>query len=161
MTVDADRYRSALATVPQPVAVVIARDLQGQPFGFTATAVCSLSLNPPSLMVCVDHRTSSRDAMRTCDEFTVDFLAAEHRELARLFSTRGADRFGSPQVVSDDTGSLRIDQSLVHIGCTARQRFDAYDHLVVVGTVDFLEIRQGEPLLIADREFTVPIQWGL
>lgn len=158
MTVDADQYRSALSRVAQPVAVIMAQDPLGRPFGFTATAVCSLSLNPPSLMVCVDHRIRSCDTMRTCLEFTVDFLAAGHQELAILFSTRGADKFGDPQVVPDNEGGLRVDQSLVHIRCVVRQRYDAYDHLVVVGTAESLEARQGNPLLVADREFTVPLQ---
>lgn len=160
MNVDADRFRSALSNVPQPVAVLIVRDAQGRPVGFTATAVCSLSIDPPSLIVCVDRLTRCCDAMRICSEFTVDFLAAEHRELARLFSTRGADKFASPQIVADASGSLRVDRSLVHIRCSAGQRYEVFDHLVVVGTAESLDIRHGDPLLVADGEFAVPLQWG-
>ncbi len=153
---DADLYRASLARVPLPVAVVTARGADGVPVGFTASSVCSLSVSPPSLLVCVDQATRSYGIMRECEEFTVDFLATEHRNLARLFATRGADKFSSPYVVTDEGGRPRIANAIVHLQCRAGHRFDGYDHLVVIGDVTEVAVSEGDPLLIADRAFTAP-----
>lgn len=154
LTVEADRYRASIARVPLPVAVVTTRATDGRPVGFTASSVTSLSLSPPSLLVCVDHTTRSCDAMRECEEFSVDFLTTEHQGLARLFAKRSADKFDSPDVVPSENGGFRIANSTIHMRCQTERRFDIHDHLVVIGKVVAIAESEGSPLLISNRTFT-------
>jgi flavin reductase ActVB len=156
MAVDADLYRASIARVPFPVAVVTAWTAEGDLVGFTASSVCSLSLAPPSLLISVDHTTRACDVLRKSEEFTVDFLATEHREVARLFATRGADKFSSPHLGTDEHGRPRITNAIVHMLCRVEHRIDSYDHLVITATVTAISDAQGDPLLIADRTFTAP-----
>lgn len=156
MTVEPDLYRASISRVPLPIAVVTAVTSIGRTVGFTASSVCSLSASPPALLISVDHATRSSGALRESDEFAVDFLSTEHRELARAFATRGHDKFDSPHVTTDDDGHPGIANAIVHMRCRVEHRFDIYDHLVVVGSIAAVAASDGRPLLMANRSFTTP-----
>ncbi|MFC7511721.1 flavin reductase family protein [Streptomyces thermocarboxydus] len=68
-------------------------EADGTPRGFTATSFCSLSLDPPLILVCLAHTSSSFAAFDGCQDFAVSILSSEHTEVARRFATSGADKF--------------------------------------------------------------------
>ncbi len=66
--------------------VVIATEFEGERFGLTATAVMSISADPPTLMICVNRSASAHEALSRSGCFTVNLLDGEDRPIADLFS---------------------------------------------------------------------------
>jgi len=72
--------------------VLAARERDGGIIGMTASAVTSLSLDPPMLLVCVGHASAAHQALTRGDRFSVNVLAAEQQELSGRFASRGPQR---------------------------------------------------------------------
>jgi flavin reductase (DIM6/NTAB) family NADH-FMN oxidoreductase RutF len=75
--VDGAAFRSAMALLAAPVTVVTGRTAEGDPFGFTASAVTSLSLDPPLLLICVNRGANSHDPLVRARSFCVNVLDDE------------------------------------------------------------------------------------
>jgi flavin reductase len=92
-------FRKAMRTLASAVSIVsTAHD--DRRFGMTATAVCSLSMQPPTLLVCVNQSTSLHHPLLSAGRFCINILHADQDELARTFGRKGMDR-DSP----DDSGA--------------------------------------------------------
>ncbi|MGW0120788.1 flavin reductase family protein [Streptomyces sp. NPDC003327] len=91
--VDAQRFRDAMAQLAAPLAVVTTVDEHGRRWGFTASSVVSVSLDPPLLLVGLARTSSCHRALTESQEFVVNVLGARHRALAGRFATHGVDRF--------------------------------------------------------------------
>ena len=93
---DVDTFRAAMRHLASGVCLV-AHSVGGAPAGMTATAVASLSLDPPTLIVCLNRAASTYAGLARGVAFGVSVLGADHRELAERFAGRtgeeGAERF--------------------------------------------------------------------
>lgn len=86
-------FRNAFRIHPAGVAIVTA-DAGNGPVGLTATSVSSVSIDPPTIAVNLSVSSSSAKEIRKAEHVVVHLLGSHQLELARLFSTPGADRFG-------------------------------------------------------------------
>lgn len=152
--VDPADFRNAMARFASGVTVVTARDATGRPFGFTASAFSSLSLDPPLVLVCLERRAESFPAFNTATAFAVSILAAGQSELALKFATRGADKFaGSPVADGPATGLPLVQGTIAQVECRLHERLDGGDHIILVGHVVRAALGAGEPLLHFNRAF--------
>jgi flavin reductase len=78
-------FRQALRGVAATVHLITLMD-HGAPKGMAATAVASISLEPPSLLVCMNESVSMHGAMAASDWFCVNVLTTGHQDVARAFS---------------------------------------------------------------------------
>ena len=142
-----------MALVPTPVTVVTAPG-DPQPAGATANAVASLSLEPPLMLVCMDHRSRTLGALRAAGRFAVNVLAATGEEDARTFATPAphAEKWeGVP--ATERAGVPVLDDALVWVVCELRDLLDGGDHTIVTGTVVELGTGEGVPLLFVDGDY--------
>jgi len=142
-----DELRRTMALVPTPVTVVTAPG-EDTPAGATASAVASLSLDPPMMLVCLDRRSRTLAALRSAGRFAVNVLGAEGEEHARAFASllpHGEKWEGVP--VSEHGGLPVLDEAIVWIACELRDLLDGGDHVIVTGLVEELGSRDGAPLL--------------
>jgi flavin reductase (DIM6/NTAB) family NADH-FMN oxidoreductase RutF len=153
MPVDTNAFRRALANMPTPVTVVTTVGTDGRPYGFTASSVCSLSLDPPLLLVCIGKHTGCYRAFRTAERFAVNVLADHQEELARQFATRGADKFNHAAVTYDGRGLPHICGALTRLVCAPVDLLDGGDHSILVGRVEHAPVTGGRPLLYFNRDF--------
>ena len=128
---------------------VLAAVVDHQPVGFTAQAFTSVSLDPPLVAACPARMSRSWARIRSTGVFCASILADDQEAVARLFATRGADRFAtvgwSPAA---GTGSPVIDGSLAWVDCRIMAEHDGGDHLLVLARVEDLGVREGRgPLL--------------
>jgi flavin reductase ActVB len=154
VTVTADRFRDALACFPAGVTVVTTLDAAGRRRGFTASSFCSVSLDPPLVLVCPARSADSFTAFARCRAFTVNVLRAQQADVARTFATRGADKFRTGRW--SDTGHAglpALDDALCTLDCAVYDRHDAGDHVILVGEVRAAVVREGEPLVHFARSF--------
>lgn len=141
--------RNAMALVPTAVTVVTAPG-EESPAGATANAVASLSLDPPLMLVCLDHRSRTLGALQRAGRFAVNVLSAEGEGLARSFATPVPHTEKWEGVEFElRSGAPVLGAALVWIVCELRDLLDGGDHKIVTGRVLELGRREGEPLLFA------------
>ncbi len=147
---DRDTYRSLIGQFATGVTVVTT-NVEGRLHGMTANAVCSLSLDPLQLLVCVDRESNCFGQMQEAEAFGISILAADQEDLSNLFARTTAPAEGSLQGVDFSLGALGeplIENALVHLECRIAERLDGGDHVVVVGdVVAGRQVREGAPLL--------------
>ena len=126
----------------------------GNRFGILATAVSSLSFDPPSLLVCVNRTASLHAPLAEAQCFCVNVLAADQEHVSAQMASKGTDKFaGIDFTPAAATGSPVIDGTLAHLDCTVHAVHEGGDHYVVIGRVqdmDFAADANGaspEPLL--------------
>ncbi|MEV5432002.1 flavin reductase family protein [Streptomyces sp. NPDC052701] len=92
-TAGQDDFRSLMALFPTGVAVLGAMDHTGRPWGMTCSSLCSVSLSPPTLLVCVRSGSPTLDALEDTGAFSVNLLHHSARDVAELFASGAPDRF--------------------------------------------------------------------
>ncbi len=108
----------------------------GEPVGTTASAVSSLSLDPPLVLVCFDQASLTLQAVLGHGAFVVNVLAARQQHLSANFAQRGrAAAWDGVRHRPGLTGSTRLDGVLAALECTAEHRLPGGDHEIVVGRV--------------------------
>lgn len=91
----AGEFKRAMRRLASTVTIVGTADANGNRYGTTATAVDSVSMNPPSLLVCINHAASIHAPLSGRGAFCVNVLTTEHERLVSAFSGRltGEERF--------------------------------------------------------------------
>src|SRR5512140_286637 len=147
MPIDHQEFRRVLGHFAAGVTVITTIGDDGKPYGLTATAFTSVSLEPPLVLVCVDKRAESHVHFHVSKVFTVNFLAAGHEDLSRRFAVSGGDKFSDLAVRRSQTGAPILAEALGHLECRTVNVIDAGDHTVFIGQVEGADARDGEPLL--------------
>lgn len=147
---DRDTYRSLIGQFATGVTVVTT-NVDGRLHGMTANAVCSLSLEPLQLLVCVDRESNCHEQMQRAEAFGLSILAFDQEEISNTFARTTAPVTGSLLGVAFRQGSLGeplIENALAHLECRIAERIDGGDHIIVIGDVVAGELlREAEPLL--------------
>jgi flavin reductase (DIM6/NTAB) family NADH-FMN oxidoreductase RutF len=145
-------FRDAIAYLPTGVSIVTT-SVNGARLGMTASAVCSLSIEPQLLLVCIDRRSAMHNAIRTSRRFAINVLPQGAVQLALTFARRATtDKFARvPLLHGSDPPLLR--DALSSFTCTLHERFPGGDHSIFVGKVEACANRTGAPLLHFRRKF--------
>ena len=93
MAVTPDEFRAALSRFPSGVTVVTTRGSDGQLHGITVSAFCSVSLEPPLILVCVEKAASSHTALHESATFIVNILSENQRDLSEHFASQLDNKF--------------------------------------------------------------------
>jgi flavin reductase (DIM6/NTAB) family NADH-FMN oxidoreductase RutF len=143
-------FRHAMGHFATGVTIVTSVGEDGEPVGTTASAVTSLSLDPPLLLVCFDRSSVTLEAVHAHGAFVVNVLAAPQRHLSANFARRGlAATWDGVRHRPGRTGSPHLEGVLAAIECTVEQRLPGGDHEIIVGRVHAVETsgREASPLL--------------
>jgi 3-hydroxy-9,10-secoandrosta-1,3,5(10)-triene-9,17-dione monooxygenase reductase component len=145
--IDSERFRQVLGHLPTGVTVVTAHHRDG-PVDMSANSVTSVSLDPPLILFCPAKSSTSWPRIREGGRFCVNVFAVHHEEFSRRFAARGVDRFAGVAWHERPSGPA-LDDAVAWIECTIDAVHEAGDHVIVVGAVDGLDIREGDasPLL--------------
>jgi len=147
MAVDAPSFRRALGQFASGITVVTARDARGRAVGLTASSFCSVSLEPPLVLVCVDHRSDVDVALAEGALFGVSVLAEGQAEWSRRFAAGGTDKFRDGGLVAGPQGTLLVPGALAHLECRVTAGHSGGDHTIWVGEVRSLAVAPGRPLV--------------
>lgn len=137
MSCEPSEFRAAMRGLASGVSLVSTRDAAGVPHGMAATAVMSVSAEPPRLLVCVNKSASMHAPLAETGRFAVSFLTVEQAGLVRLFSSAEHRhlRFEGPHWMELDTGAPVLDGALAAIDCRVIQQIDAVTHSMFIGDV--------------------------
>ena len=125
--------------------------------GVTVSAMCSVSADPPSLLVCVHHMSRSADVIRDNGVLCVNVLRDDQAWLSDVFAGRIAAHEGDRFAVGDwhraPSGAPALGDALVTFDCSVEQDFRFGSHRLFVATVNAAEVRGGNPLVYANRAY--------
>jgi flavin reductase (DIM6/NTAB) family NADH-FMN oxidoreductase RutF len=142
-----DEFRRLLGHFATGVTVVTTCDLDGRPTGLTVSAFASLSLDPPLVLVCVDHKSQTYPALRERGQFVVNLLTADQEAISRRFASTRLDKFDEVPYRPSAHGLPLIEAALAHIECVTVSTHIEGDHTIFVGRVEGAGFGAGHPLL--------------
>jgi len=146
VSVDELAFREAIAHYATGVTVVTTTH-EGRPAGMTASAVCSLSLDPVLLLVCIDNRLPTHHAIDGSRRFAVNVLGEADEALARRFARPALDKFAEVPLVEGSDPPV-LAQAIASFVCDVQERVPGGDHSIFVGRVLSCEATPGcRPLL--------------
>ena len=137
----ADGFRAAMRRVASTVNVITIC-LRGEPMGITATAMSSLSLDPPSLLVCINRFAAMHGSMEDVSHFCVNVLHRDQEDMAKMFADRRHQelRFTSGWEVTCDTPPRLLDAQ-ASILCRRIDHHRFGTHSIFIGQVEDVAVR--------------------
>lgn len=149
-----EAFRQAMRRVASTVNV-ISICVDGQAMGITATAVSPISMDPPSLLVCINRAAAVHASMEDVDRFAVNVLHRDQEKVARIFADRRfhEERFAdgwqhdglSPPCLSDAQATIR---------CRRIDHHQFGTHSIFIGVVEAVTTRDGiAPLIYLDGRY--------
>jgi flavin reductase (DIM6/NTAB) family NADH-FMN oxidoreductase RutF len=147
--VDPDLFRGTLAYWASGVTVVTSR--RGQDVrGMTASAVCSVSLDPPLVLVCIDKTAIMHDFVEQSRVFALNILARDQEDVSRACASRKVEesrRLEGIPYHDEATGSPVLDGAVGFLDCEVEHAYEGGDHTIFVGRVQAAGAREGDPLV--------------
>ena len=153
MAIDGRDLRNAMGLFATGVTVITTKDTAGKPFGLTANAFSSLSLDPPLLLICVDKGVDCYNCFEESKVFAVNFLSLAQEELSTRFATKGIEKFEGLSYSVGELGVALLDGALAHFECTVAHAYEGGDHTIYVGEVQKLVTSPGDPLLFYQGKY--------
>ncbi len=145
--IDHDEFRAVMGRFASGVTVVTSVNDEGQDEGMTISAFCSLSLDPPLILFCVDHSASMYDSLAAAPGFIVNILSERQEPLARRFSGPDPNRFDGIGYTRGISGIAVLDDVLGYLECRRIATHRGGDHCIYVGEVEVARATEGRPLL--------------
>lgn len=136
---------------------IVASAKDGERLGLTMTALCSLTLDPPTLIACVNRDAGAHAMMRSTRRVSVNFLGSDQVEVAELFSSskiKGAERFDVTKWIDMASGIPALIDALAVLDCEIFEEVPVGQHSVFFCEVKAARLRpEKEPLVHFNREF--------
>jgi flavin reductase (DIM6/NTAB) family NADH-FMN oxidoreductase RutF len=142
-----DDFRRVLGHFATGVTIITTTDAESRPTGLTVSAFCSVSLDPPQILVCIDHKSQSYPALRDGSRFAVNILSSDHEAVSRRFATTRLDKFDGVPYRLGAEGVPLIEGALAQLECRTVSRHVEGDHTIMIGRVEEARNGVGEPLL--------------
>src|SRR5579864_5093688 len=145
--VDKAEFCRTCAKFPTGVTIITVLDAEGNPHGMTASSFTSVSLDPPLVLVCVDHRATVMAPLRRAEHIGINVLSEDQQPLSEHFARRGHDRFDAVEWYAGHTGVPLIPGALASFECHIQNQVDAGDHTIFIAQVEYAEHSDGRPLV--------------
>jgi flavin reductase len=150
-------FRQALGQFATGVTVVTAERAPGKVHGMTASSFASVSLDPPLVLVCIDHRAQMLEILEKQKRFGISILKENQRSISRFFaqqvqSVSEEERLGI-RFRWTPSGIPLLENTLVQLGCKIFAAHVSGDHTVFIAEVECAEIHSGTPLLHCRGEY--------
>lgn len=149
MAFDPRMFRQTMSQFASGVTVV-STNHEGILYGLTVASFCSLSLEPPLILVCIDKKSNTHSMMEKSGIFAVNILNSEQQDVSRLFADPATEgrRFEMVRYRVGESGAPIIEPSLASIDCRVADTHDGGDHTIFVGEViDLAYDEEAEPLI--------------
>ncbi len=153
--IDPATFRRCMRQVPGAVTVVTTLH-QGTRSGMTATAVCSVSADPPQILVCVNRSSNNEALITAAGRFGVSFLAHDQQTVADAFSSGSEDleaRFASAAWIELASGIPILEGAAAAFDCVVAQAVQAGTHTIFIGAVVAALAREGRNLIYKSGDF--------
>ena len=153
--VEANQFKTGMRTLAGAVNIITSVQ-GGRRYGMTATAVCSATAEPPTVLACINKLATTHGAVAKSKLFCVNVLRAEDWELSTTFSgAQSAEaRFKSGNWTHLATGAPVLIDSLVSFDCRVVKKLSHGSHTIFLGQVEqVLMGKKGKPLLYSEGQY--------
>ena len=147
MPINKDEFRAALSRFASGVTVVTTKDADGNLHGLTVSAFCSVSLEPPLILICIDKHTASHNAFQQSNHFVVNVLHEEQIHHSNQFAAPIADKFDGISYRLGIEGIPVLADALVNLECRLVNTHDNGDHTIFIGQIEKSHVADGKPLV--------------
>jgi flavin reductase (DIM6/NTAB) family NADH-FMN oxidoreductase RutF len=157
MAVTQAEFRKALGSFATGVTVITV-DYESEVHGMTANAFTSVSLDPPLVLVCVDHKARTHAHLHAKKRFGVNVLATDQQIISEYYARPAQDHRHAEQEAGarfDRTaqGTPVLHGALAYLECRLHTAQDAGDHTIFIAEVEEVVVRSGDPLLYHRGEY--------
>jgi flavin reductase (DIM6/NTAB) family NADH-FMN oxidoreductase RutF len=151
MGVSQEDFRRALGCFATGVTVITV-DHEGAVHGMTANAFCSVSLDPPLVLVCVDRRARTHTHLHAKKRFGVNVLSQNQETISEYYARpaqdhQHAEREAGARFDRTAHGTPVLHGALAYLECHLHSAQDAGDHTIFIAEVEEVLVREGDPLL--------------
>jgi flavin reductase len=154
--IEALYYRDAMAQLAGAVSIITTNGEAG-PFGFTASAVCSVTDSPPMLLVCMNRQSRQHEAFQTNAVLCVNVLASTQQVLSSTFANKTLgmqQRFEHGKWIAGPSGSPLLLGALANFECRIHQVHEVGTHSIFIGEVMHIDSDpRSEGLVYFDRGY--------
>lgn len=136
MTIDSETFKAGMRQLAAGVTVVTSA-LNGERSGLTATSVCSVSADPPTLLVCVNRHSRSNTMIAASGCFAVNVLGTDDEALSNRFasSSESEERFRGHRWLALESGAPILEDALAAFDCRVVQQIEEGSHTIFIGSV--------------------------
>jgi 4-nitrophenol 2-monooxygenase / 4-nitrocatechol 4-monooxygenase, reductase component len=150
--VEPDKFKHVIGHFSSGVSIITVRN-SGVNFGITASAVSSVSVEPPMLLVCVNKNTGTCHAISESESFTVNIMNEAQKELALRFARANTDKFKDTDFFYGELGNPVLKEALAHLECRVVEEVTGGTHSVFLAEVQNASAGNGEPLVYYRGKF--------
>jgi flavin reductase len=155
-TIDAAQFRSAMGRTASGVTVVTTDGAAGRG-GVTVSSLCSLSMDPPSVLFCLHKEARVLAALLENGVFAANILAHDQHRIADCFAglipEHREDRFAIADWDALHTGAPLLKGALCRFDCKIASVFNFGTHHIIAGEVMALETAEARPLVYSNRAY--------
>lgn len=148
--IEKDTYREAMSSMAAAVNVITS-DGVGGAAGCTVSAVCSVTDEPPTLLVCINRSSGNNQIIRDNGKLCVNVLSSEQVEVANRFATKGlsaAERLAAFKWSVLETGAPALEGAVCSIDCEIASMEEVGTHTVFFCAVKAVRKQAGADGLI-------------
>ena len=147
MAINNQDFRAALGRFASGVTVVTTTDAAGKLHGITVSSFCSVSLEPPMVLICIEKTTASHYAFEESEIFVVNILNEAQADVSQKFAAPYLDKFDGVDFTIGELGAPVLGNALVNLECRLRHSLNGGDHSIFVGEVESVKVNDGLPLV--------------
>ena len=149
MPIDPQQFRSVMSRFATGITVVTTA-LGNDRFGITVNAFCSVSLDPPLVLICIEKKSKVHDALIESGFFAANILSADQMDISSCFASNTGQRFEQfcgQTTLTAITGAPILQNTLGYVDCRIVAAHPGGDHTIIVGQVEAGDAVEGDPLL--------------
>ncbi len=151
-TLDADLMKQVNRRFVTGVTVVTVMD-GDVPRGLAVNAFASISLDPPTVMVCVQRTSSTHDCLFRAGHLAINILSTDQLDVVNRFAAKSADKFAGLDWRPAPSGSPYIDRSSAQMEVQIRERLQASTHTVFICRVVDAQVSDLHPMVYSAGRF--------
>ncbi|GHH99874.1 flavin reductase family protein [Neobacillus kokaensis] len=150
--VSSEEFRNVIGHFASGVSIITVRENEVD-YGITASAVSSVSLDPPMLLVCANKSTGTCHAISKAGSFTVNILADGQSDLALQFARANTDKFKDVNMSYGELGNPVLNDTLAQIECRVVEEVTGGTHSVFLAEVQKADAAENDPLVYFRGKF--------
>jgi flavin reductase (DIM6/NTAB) family NADH-FMN oxidoreductase RutF len=152
-TVDPRTLRNAIGCFPSGVTAICAM-IDGEPEGMAASSFVAVSLDPPLVLVCIQHSSATWRKLRNAPRIGVSVLGEEHDRACSQLAAKSGDRFARLEWSTTEGGAVLLERAAVSLDCSVVEEITAGDHHLVLLRIEELAFQPAvNPLVFHGSRF--------
>jgi len=130
-----EQFLIAMRFLASSVSVISAKDSSGNLFAMTASSVTSLTMDPPSILVCVNNSATIHDVLMKGENLCINILQKTQQEISNICSSRELESTRFQNNFWDTSDIPFIKDSQANIFCKVDETVSYHTHKIVIGSV--------------------------